>query len=102
MRVGASTFAFQRNTVATRFIRFIGSKTSHICFLSALLRLEDVFSVALHLDCLRKLVFGIEPAPVGVVSILLAQRTRDDGLGHISFCRSCTVEPVCHGEQHRQ
>ena len=77
----------------TRFIGFISSKTSHTCFLSALRRLEDVLSVALHLDCLPKLVCGIEPAVVGVVAILLAHRTRDDGLGHISFAVLVRLSP---------
>ena len=48
-------------------------------------RLQDVFSVALHLGCFFELVLSVEPATLGVVSILLADGARDDGLGHGSF-----------------
>ena len=44
-------------------------------------RLQDGFSVALHLGCLRKLVLGIDPATLDVVSMPLADGARDDGLG---------------------
>jgi hypothetical protein len=50
-------------------------------FLMAVLRLQDVLSVALHLGCLRKLVLGDVPAPLGIVARLLAEGARDDGLG---------------------
>ncbi len=49
----------------------------------AVLRLQDVLSVALHLGCLRKLVLGDVPAPLplGIVARLLVEGARDDGLG---------------------
>ena len=74
-KCGASTIAFQRDTVATRGIRYlssISSRTSHICFLVALLRLQDGFSVTFHLCCCLELVLGVDPAVIGGVSILLA------------------------------
>ena len=80
VRVGTCTIAVERGTIGALFIRFISRKTSHIDFLIDLLRLQDVFSVALHLDCLLELVLVVEPATMGVVSILLADGTRDDGL----------------------
>ena len=80
--VDASTIAFQRDTIETLFILFISrKKTSHQGFLIALFRLQDVFSVALHLGGFLELVLGVEPATMGVVSILLADGARDDGLG---------------------
>ena len=51
----------------------------------ALFRLQDVFSVALHLDCFLELVLGVEPVTMTVMSILLADGACDDGLGHSSF-----------------
>jgi hypothetical protein len=45
------------------------------------LRLQDVFNVALHLDCFLKLALGVEPATLGLVPIPLAEGVREDGLG---------------------
>ncbi len=55
----------------------ISKKTGHECFL--ILRLQDDFSVTLHLGCFRKLVLGVVPATLGIVSVLVAEGAREDG-----------------------
>jgi hypothetical protein len=77
--------SFQTDTIGTLFVLFNRKKTIRICFLIAHFRLQDVFRVSLHLDCFLELVLGVEPATMGVVSILLADGTRDDDLGYSSF-----------------
>ena len=90
----AHAIVFQRDTIGTLFVLFIRKKTSRICFLIALFRLQDVFSVALHLGFFLELVLGVEPATMGVVSILLADGARDDDLGYSSFAILLHLSPL--------
>jgi hypothetical protein len=76
IRVGVRTIVFQGDTDATRGIRFLRNRTSHIFFLVVLLRLQDGFSVTLHLCCCLELILDVEPAPSSVVSILRADGAR--------------------------
>jgi hypothetical protein len=79
----------ERDTVATRVIRFLSNRTRHICILVALPRLQDVFRVDLHLCCDFEAVLGIDPTVIGVVSILLADGVRIEGI--MNHSRHTTV-----------
>ncbi len=45
-----------------------------------MLRLQDVFIGALHLGSFLKLVLGVEPATLGLVTIPVVEGAREDGL----------------------
>ncbi len=63
----------------------LAAKPAVYAFLLLFLDFKDDLSVALYLGCFLKLILGVEPATLGVVSILLSDGARDDGLGHGSF-----------------